>query len=63
MNNVLRIILSVATLATVLATAVGAVWSFATGKPPLLGIVCMLLAAGFGVFSYYDYQHFFGKKS
>lgn len=63
MNKVLRIILAVATLATVLALTAGAVWSFATGKPLLLGVVCTMLAGGFGIFSYSDYKYFFGKKS
>jgi hypothetical protein len=63
MTQALRIILAILTLLTVLGCAAGAVWSFATGKPALLGVVCTLLAGGFGVFSYNDYKYFFGKKS
>lgn len=63
MTQVLRIILAIATLLTTLSMAAGCVWSFATGKPPLLGIVCGMLTVGFGFFVKHDYDYFFGKKS
>lgn len=63
MVNGIRIALAIATLLTTAAMASGAVWSFATGKPLLLGVVCTLLTAGFGLFVYHDYQYFFGKKA
>lgn len=63
MTLVLRIILAILTLLTTLSMVAGAVWSFVTGKPPLLGVVCGLLAVGFGFFVKNDYNYFFGKKS
>jgi hypothetical protein len=63
MTQVLRIILAILTLLTTLAMAGGSVWSFATGKPALLGVVCGLLAVGFSFFVKNDYNYFFGKKS
>ena len=58
----MRIALGVATLLTALATAVGGVWSLATGQPALLGIVCASLTLIFGALVYHDYQYFFGKR-
>ncbi len=62
-TKVMRVVLAVATLLTTLAVGAGAVWSFATGKPPLLGITCTLLTVGFSFFVKNDYNYFFGKKS
>lgn len=63
MVQVLRIILAIATLLTTLGCAAGSVWSFATGKPALLGVTCALLTVGFSFFVKNDYNYFFGKKS
>ncbi len=62
MPTFLRIILAVATLLTALSMLGLCIWGLATGKPPLLSIVCGMLTAGFGIFVYHDYQYFFGNK-
>lgn len=62
MPQALRIILAIATLLTALGALGLGVWSLVTGQPLLLTIVGGMLAAGFGVFVYHDYQYFFGKK-
>jgi len=62
MPKALRIILAVATLLTASGAFGLGAWSLVTGKPLLLTIVGGMLAAGFGLFVYHDYQYFFGKK-
>lgn len=62
MSQFLRILLAVLTLLTALAMLGFAVWALTM---PQIGmaIVCFLLAGGFGIFVYHDYQYFFGKKN
>jgi hypothetical protein len=62
MNPVFRIVLAVLTLLTVLALLGFAVFALTIPHVGLF-IVCLMLAAGFGVFSYRDYVFFFGGKS
>ncbi len=63
MNQTVRIILAIATLLTTLGCVGLAIWSFIAHTPVLLGITCLMLAFGFGIFVVKDYEYFFGKKS
>lgn len=61
MPEVLRIVLAILTLLTALAML--GLTVFALTIPHLgLFVVCLLLTAGIGYFSYRDYLRFFGKK-
>lgn len=62
MNNALKIVLAVATLFTTLGMLGLAVWGV-TASQWGLALTCLLLAGGFGYFSYRDYKFFFGAKN
>lgn len=62
MSKTLRIILAIATLLTALTMLAFAIYGLTI--PHIgLAVVCFLLAGGFGIFVYHDYQYFFGKKN
>lgn len=61
MNSTLKIIVAIGTLLTALAMLAFTI--FALTLPHFgMASVCASLTAGFSLFVYKDYQHFFGKK-
>jgi len=62
MPQTIRIIVAILTLLTVLAMLGFAVFALTIPHAGLF-IVCLVLALGFGYFSYADYKRFFGKKT
>jgi len=61
MSKVLRIFLAILTLLTVLAMLGFCVLALTIPNVGMF-VVCLLLAVGFGYFSYRDYEFFFGRK-
>ena len=60
--DIARIIVAVVTVLFTLACLGGTI--FALTIPHFgMAVVCLALTAGFGLFVYHDYQHFFGAKS
>lgn len=61
MDRTIRMILSIFTLIILCLLVVAVIWGITHG---IIGLVvtCLLMIIGFGLFTYKDYQYFFGKK-